>query len=46
MVVGGKLNVKQIADLVDKIESYGSSLAALGATAMSIYTGLKTFLGG
>lgn len=46
MVVGGKLSVKQMADLVDKIESYGSSLAALGATAMSIYTGLKTFLGG
>ena len=45
LAAGGRLDVKQIAKLVEKLEDYGRSLDALGATAMSVYTGLKTFLG-
>ena len=45
-VTGGKLNPKQIAQLVEKVEEYGSSAAAVGTTVMSIYTGLKAVLGG
>ncbi len=45
LAAGGRLDVKQIARLVEKIEDYGRSLAALGATGMSVYTGLKAFLG-
>ena len=45
LAAGGRLDVKQIAKLVEKVEDYGRSLAALGATAASIYTGLKAFLG-
>lgn len=44
-MVSGKLNPKQISELVDKLQEIGSSAAALGATAMSIYTGLKAVLG-
>ena len=44
-LVSGKLNPKQISELVDKLQEIGSSVAALGATAMSIYTGLKAVLG-
>lgn len=45
LVAGGKLNPKQILRLVEKIEDYGSSAAALGTTALSIYTGLKAVAG-
>lgn len=45
LAAGGRLDVKQIAKLVEKVEDYGRSLAALGATAASVYTGLKAFLG-
>ncbi len=46
LVASGKLNPKQIMELVGKIETFGSSAAALGATAMSVYTGLKAVMGG
>lgn len=46
MVADGKLNPKQIGGLVEKLEMYGSSAAALGTTGMSVYTGLKAVLGG
>jgi hypothetical protein len=46
LVTGGNINPKKIVQLVEKIEGLGSSAAALGATAMSIYTGLKAVLGG
>lgn len=46
LVTSGKLNPKKLAELVGKIEEYGKSIAALGATAMSIYTGLKAVIGG
>jgi hypothetical protein len=45
LVASGKLNPKQIMELVGKIEEYGKSAAALGATGMSIYTGLKAVIG-
>ncbi len=45
-IAGGKLTPKQIAELVEKLEDYGSSAAALGTTAMSAYTGLKAVIGG
>jgi hypothetical protein len=44
-VVSGKLSPQQISDMVDKIQELGSSVVALGTTAVSIYTGLKTVMG-
>lgn len=44
-VASGKLNPEQISELVEKVQEYGSSAAALGSTALSIYTGLKAVLG-
>lgn len=44
-VASGRLNPEQISDLVEKLQEYGTSAAAMGTTAMSIYTGLKAVLG-
>lgn len=44
-LLGSNLTPQQLASLVKKLEEYGSSLVAVGTTAVSIYTGLKGFLG-
>ena len=48
--VGSGLQVKksspeQLSDIIKKLTDYGSTAIALGTTALSMYTGLKDFLG-
>ena len=43
-IAQGKLTAATLQDLFKKIEGLGSTAMALGATAMSIYTGLKSVL--
>lgn len=44
-LVGGNLSPQQLGTLIKKLEEYGGSVVAVGSTALSIYTGLKGFLG-
>jgi len=44
-LVGGNLTPQQLGTLIKKLEEYGSSVVAVGTTAVSIYTGLKGVLG-
>jgi len=44
-LVGGNLTPQQLGTLIKKLEEYGSSIVAVGTTAVSIYTGLKGVLG-
>ncbi len=44
-LVGGNLSPQQLAGLIKKLEELGSSLVAIGTTAMSVYTGLKAVMG-
>ena len=39
-----KISTELLHERIEKIESIGGSLVAIGTTAMSIYTGLKSFL--
>jgi hypothetical protein len=41
----GNLNPQQITTMVEKIQELGGSAAAVGTTALSIYSGLKAVLG-
>lgn len=41
----GKLSPQTMHELMKKINDYGSSIVALGTTAVSIYTGLKAVIG-
>ena len=41
----GKLSPQTMHELMKKVNEYGSTLVALGTTAVSIYTGLKAVLG-
>jgi hypothetical protein len=36
---------EQLSDLIKKLTDYGSTAVALGTTALSMYTGLKDFMG-
>ena len=40
----GKLSPDSLQQLIKKLESLGSATIALGTTAMSIYTGLKSVM--
>ncbi|MFZ9297112.1 MAG: hypothetical protein ACO24Y_02175 [Hylemonella sp.] len=44
-VLGANLSPAQINEIMKKLNDYGSSAVALGTTALSIYTGLKGFMG-
>lgn len=43
--LGGNLSPSQLNDVMKKLNEYGSSVVALGTTGLSIYTGLKGFVG-
>jgi hypothetical protein len=40
----GKLSPEAVQQIMKKLESFGGTLVALGTTAMSIYTGLKSVM--
>lgn len=46
LITHGEKSAEKIQSSVKKLNDLGSSLAAAGTTAASIYTGLKGFLGG
>ena len=41
----GKLSPQTMHELMKKVNDYGSTIVALGTTAVSIYTGLKAVIG-
>lgn len=43
---GKKIDHEHLKELMEKVQEYGSSAVAVGTTAVSIYTGLKSFMGG
>lgn len=44
-LTGNTLTPQQLGELMKKLEEYGRTAVALGTTAMSIYTGLRSVMG-